>query len=51
MRSSLLDDVNHGEFGAAAVQFGVWVNAGGVRVEGLVRRRAAEAAMFSGKPV
>jgi lysozyme len=46
--SSLLRYVNQGEFDAAAVQFGLWVHAGGKVVPGLVRRRAAEAALFSG---
>lgn len=48
MNSSLLRYVNRGEFDAAAVQFGLWVHAGGKVVMGLVRRRAAEAALFSG---
>lgn len=48
VRSSLLRYVNQENFGAAAVQFGLWVNAGGKKVDGLVRRRAAEAAMFRG---
>jgi lysozyme len=47
MRSSLLRYVNAREFAAVVVQFGLWVNAGGVPVEGLVRRRAAEATMFA----
>ena len=46
--SSLLRYVNQGEFGSAAVQFGLWVHAGGKVLPGLVRRRAAEAALFSG---
>lgn len=47
--SSLLRYVNQGEFDSAAVQFGLWVHAGGKVVPGLVRRRAAEAALFSGR--
>lgn len=47
LSSSLLRYVNRGEFDAAAVQFGLWVHAGGKVVVGLVRRRAAEAALFS----
>jgi len=35
-----------GEFEAAAVEFGKWVNAGGKRLKGLVRRREAEAALY-----
>ena len=43
-----MEDVNAGNFAAAAAQFLEWVNAGGKRCEGLVRRRMAEAAMFKG---
>jgi lysozyme len=46
--SSLLRYVNQGEFNSAVVQFGLWVHAGGKVLPGLVRRRAAEAALFSG---
>ena len=46
--SSLLRYVNQGEFDNAAAQFGLWVHAGGRVLAGLVRRRAAEAALFSG---
>jgi lysozyme len=46
--SSLLRYVNQGAFDIAVVQFGLWVHAGGKVVAGLVRRRAAEAALFSG---
>ena len=46
--SSLLRYVNQGEFDSAVVQFGLWVHAGGKVVLGLARRRAAEAALFSG---
>ena len=46
--STLLRSVNCGEFAAAAEQFGLWVHAGGSVVPGLVRRRKAEAALFSG---
>jgi lysozyme len=48
LKSSLLRYVNLGEFENAAAQFLLWVNAGGKRVEGLVRRRQAERAMFLG---
>jgi GH24 family phage-related lysozyme (muramidase) len=37
-----------GEFEAAAAEFGKWVNAGGTRLRGLVRRREAEAALYRG---
>lgn len=47
--STLLRKVNVGDFAGAAEQFGLWVHAGGEVVDGLVRRRAAEAAMFVGK--
>ena len=46
--SSLLRYVNQGEFDNATAQFGLWVHAGGKVLAGLVRRRAAEAALFSG---
>lgn len=35
-----------GDFAAAAAQFGRWVHAGGRRLDGLVRRRAAEARLY-----
>ena len=44
--SSLLRYVNRAQFESAAAQFGLWVHAGGKIVPGLVRRRAAEAALF-----
>lgn len=46
--SSLLRCLNNGQFAEAAAQFGLWVRAGGKVVPGLVKRRAAEAALFSG---
>jgi lysozyme len=46
--SSLLRYVNQSAFDSAVVQFGMWIHAGGKVVPGLVRRRAAEAALFSG---
>lgn len=49
LSSSLLRDVNRGAFGSAGAQFGLWVHAGAKVVAGLVRRRAAEAALFAGK--
>jgi lysozyme len=45
--STLLKKLNAGDYDGAAECFGAWVNSNGVkRVPGLVRRRAAEAAMF-----
>jgi len=49
LASSLLQYLNHHNFDAAAVQFGLWVNADGRPQPGLVKRRAAEAAMFRKK--
>lgn len=49
--SALLQYVNRGDFAGAAGQFGRWVHAGGRVLPGLVRRRAAEAAMFAGRGV
>ncbi len=48
-RSSLLGKVNLEDFAGATVQFGLWVNVDMKPVAGLVRRRAAEAAMFRGQ--
>lgn len=49
LQSTLLRKVNAGDFAGAAAQFGLWVHAGGEVVPGLVRRRQAEAEMFSGE--
>jgi lysozyme len=46
-RSSLLRLVNAGDLEAAAREFARWVNVNGKPLAGLVRRRAAEAAMFA----
>jgi lysozyme len=46
--STLLKEVNAGNFDAAAQQFGLWIHANGVVVKGLVARRAFEAQVFSG---
>lgn len=48
-RSSLLLTLNQGQFEEAAAEFGKWVHAGGKVLPGLVKRRAAEAAMFRGR--
>jgi lysozyme len=47
LQSTLLRKVNLKDFAGAAVQFGLWVHAGGEVVSGLVRRRKAEAAVFA----
>src|SRR5580658_2665571 len=44
--STLLRELNAGNFAAAAAQFEVWDRAGGAVVAGLLRRRQAEAALF-----
>lgn len=49
LSSTLLRDVNHGDLSSAAAQFGLWVHAGAKVIPGLVRRRTAEAALFSGQ--
>lgn len=45
-KSSLLRLLNAGEYKAAANQFDKWVNGGGRRLPGLVKRRAQEKALF-----
>jgi len=49
LNSTLLKMVNRGDFSSAADQFGLWVHAGPQVCHGLVRRRAAEAALFAGR--
>ncbi|HEY4040326.1 MAG TPA: lysozyme [Rhodopila sp.] len=50
LRSSTLRLLlNQGDRAGAAAQFALWCHAGGQVLPGLVRRRAAEAAMFSGQ--
>ncbi|EMN8763528.1 glycoside hydrolase family protein [Serratia marcescens] len=44
--STLLRRLNAGDRQGAADEFGRWVNAGGVQLDGLVARRAAERALF-----
>lgn len=46
LESTLLKKLNKGDYEGAAGQFGRWVNANGKPMKGLVRRRAAEAALF-----
>jgi len=48
--STLLKEVNAGNFAGAAGQFPLWDHAGGQVVAGLLRRRNAEQAMFQGQP-
>lgn len=51
-KSTLLKRLNAGDYAGAAGQFGLWINAAGKPMPGLVRRRAEEKAMFlSGGPV
>lgn len=45
-KSTLLKRLNAGDYAGAAGQFGLWVNAAGRPMPGLVRRRAEEKAMF-----
>ena len=44
--STLLKKVNAGDMVGAKAEFGKWIYAGGHVMNGLVRRRAAEAALF-----
>ncbi|HFT4724459.1 lysozyme [Pseudomonas aeruginosa] len=44
--STLLKLLNKGDYQGAADQFPRWVNASGKRLEGLVKRRAAERVLF-----
>lgn len=44
--STLVRQLNEGNYKVAANQFNVWVNAGGKRMQGLVNRRAAERTLF-----
>lgn len=49
-RSSVLRYHRLGEYGTAADSFRLWVLAKGRRLEGLVRRREAEAELYRGSP-
>ena len=51
LQSSLLGYVNGEDFASAAHEFSLWVNVDMKPVSGLVRRRAAEAAMFRGPAI
>ena len=44
--STLLRLLNLGNYGGAADEFGKWIYSHGVKLDGLVTRRAAEAALF-----
>lgn len=44
--STLMRRLNAGDIQGAADQFGQWIHAGGTTLPGLVRRRAAERALF-----
>ena len=44
--STLLKKLNAGDYFGASQEFPKWSNAGGVRVQGLLRRRLAEQALF-----
>jgi lysozyme len=46
--STLLKDINAGNFPAGIAQFKLWDHCGGVVNDGLLRRRNAEAAEFAG---
>lgn len=48
-QSTLLRLLNAGDYAGAAAQFDRWVYASGKKLSGLVKRRAAERALFEGK--
>lgn len=50
-KSTLVRQINSGNFEAAPAGFLMWVKAGGRTVKGLVNRRQAEASNFRGTPV
>lgn len=45
-KSTLLKRINSSSFNAAALEFAQWSKAGGKTLDGLVKRRAAEAELF-----
>lgn len=51
LTSSLLEILNQGNYQEAALEFPKWDRAAGQVLPGLLRRRQAEQAMFSGLPV
>ncbi|MGC0930455.1 lysozyme [Pantoea agglomerans] len=46
VKSTLIKKLNVGDYAGAADEFGKWVNAGGKKLPGLVKRRAAEREVF-----
>lgn len=46
VKSTLIRKLNAGDYAGAADEFGKWVNAGGKKLPGLVKRRAAEKEVF-----
>jgi len=46
VKSTLLKKLNAGDYTGAAIEFDCWVNAGGRKLPGLVKRRAAERELF-----
>jgi GH24 family phage-related lysozyme (muramidase) len=46
--STLLKKLNAGDYSGASAEFGKWVNGGGKKLPGLVRRREAERRLFLG---
>lgn len=46
VKSTLIRKLNAGDYAGAADEFGKWVNAGGKKLPGLVKRRAAEREVF-----
>jgi lysozyme len=51
VQSTLLRKVNGRDIGGAVAQFALWVHAGGEVVNGLVRRRKAEAEVFAANAI
>jgi len=47
LSSTLLKKVNAGDFAGAALEFHRWIYAKKIELPGLVKRRAAEAALFN----
>lgn len=48
-KSTLLEDINSGNLADVDVQFPRWDRSGGVVIDGLLKRRLAEDAMFNGR--
>lgn len=48
IQSTLLKKLNAGDYSGAACEFDKWVFGGGVKLKGLVKRRAAERQLFEG---